>query len=237
MDVDDRRGDPARMRHAGSFRILLLLLAASLAARTAAAQTAIALPDATGNLTAPDGWTVLSAGDLDAMTRASDPQDGPALAALLAVIGDIKAAGRTQANLVMHRPGSAAGQIRILDAYSAPTPVTAAELHTAASIEQIRNTFEEHLSRTATKVVFHGESRPELFAVGSLALTFRLDLPSATLHKQLIVVPAGDRLQYFEATFAPDDLDAATAIAGVLRTFDGAREPVDDDIVRKMLLG
>jgi hypothetical protein len=53
---------------------------------------------------------------------------------------------------------------------------------------------------------------------------------------EYVMVPAGERLQYFELAFLPEDLDALTAVHGVIGTFDGAREP-DDDTTRNMILG
>jgi hypothetical protein len=37
-------------------------------------------------------------------------------------------------------------------------------------------------------------------------------------------VPAGDRIQFFEATFFGGDVDARGEIETLLRTFDGAKE-------------
>ena len=49
-------------------------------------------------------------------------------------------------------------------------------------------------------------------------------------------MPAGARLQYFEATYANADADAPAAIDALLTTFDGAEETADTTL-RNMLVG
>jgi len=211
-----------------------LLLLTLLFATPLATQTRVSLPYDTGDLTAPDSWTILGAEELEEAERPSDPEDEPASTILLGSIESLQQKDRTEDNLLLHQPGSTDGQIRIINAYSADVTASSADLQSEATTQRVRDAMEDALAGPGLEIVFHGRSEPALFPVGCLGLTWRLEDEHATIHKQLIIVPAGNRLQYFEIIFAPDDLDAQIVMHEVIRTFDGARE---DDTLRQMLIG
>ena len=213
-----------------------LALATALAAALPA-QVATPLPHATGHLTVPATWSVLTAADLAAEARPTDPKGEPGLTVLLGTIAELRTGKRENDNLLLHQPGTAPGQLRIVDAYSDAAAVRSVELQSRDAVERMSRTFQEHIAVPGANVVFHGQSTPPLFGVGCVALLYRVDLPQGSVHRQLYAVPAGERLQYFETSYSAEDLDAPLAIAALLQTFDGAAEPPNDDVLRNMILG
>ncbi|MCA8948855.1 MAG: hypothetical protein KDE27_05090 [Planctomycetes bacterium] len=220
---------------AARFKLLATLLAAATA--TLRAQTEVALPEGTGHLKVPAGWTILGKQEIAAEQRASDPTAEPAATLVTGIVGALRDRGRTEQNVVLHQPGNAPGKVRTINAYSAAVAATAADLQSGRAIEEMKSALLRELAGPSVEVAYLGDDRPQLFPIGCVALTFRLTIGEHELRNRLVVVPAGKRLQYFESLFAADDLDAPTAIDEVLSTFDGAKEPVKDDTLTKMLIG
>lgn len=218
-------------------RLARLVVSAVLIMAALAAQAPITLPNSTGTLTASSQWVALGQAELEAPARATDPSGEPARLLLLGSIEALRRDGRTTENVLLHMPGSQPGQIRLLNAYSAEIATTSAELQSQERVEQIRNAVEAVLAQPGMQVVYHGQSTPPLFDVGCLQLTFRVDTQNGALFDQFVIVPAGERLQYFETKYAADDLDASVAIAALVQTFDGAAEAPEDNLVQLMLFG
>jgi len=237
VDAAPRPGHPEPMRIAGSLLPLVLaFVTCTLVAQDPPKRT-VTLPHGAGMLEVPTGWTVLGAAELAAETRESDPAEDPARLLITSLVQQLQQDQRTNDNVLMHGPGATAGQARTISAYSAERPTTSEELQRPETLAQIRRAFEEGMAPPGVSVAFLGEDQPDVFAIGSISITFRWTVPVGTLHKQIYIVPAGQRLQYFETDFWPDDLDAPTAIANILRTFDGAGETEGSDTLTKMLIG
>ncbi|MFO1077470.1 MAG: hypothetical protein U1E73_07065 [Planctomycetota bacterium] len=196
------------------FALALALAAAALLP----AQTPIALPNGTGNLTAPAGWAVA-----DAATRAA-----------------IDGAPHVRAeadDVVLVEAGAGPERRRTIRAYSIDLQTTAADLQTDRAIEALSSEQNRALVADGVTVVYVGNRKWNQFATGGVSLTFTVTAGGATRQHEVFVVPAGERLQYFETVFAKDDLDAPIAIARVLGTFDGAREAAKNHVLELMLVG
>lgn len=201
---------------------LLCFLPLQLAA--AAAAQDIALPQGTGHLTPGPGWVTLDAGAIAATDRPSDPRDEPAKSLFLTTLTALQQPERKGQHVLLHAPGDTPGSLRLVNAYSAGGSATSAALQSEATANGMRDTLLATLRTEGQEVRFDGLDHPDLFAIGSLRLRFTLTHGSASRQLHYHVVPAGARLQYFEAMLQPDDAGAEAAVSAVLRTFDGARE-------------
>lgn len=197
------------------------------------------LPHATGTLAVLPGWNALAGADLKAAADAAAPtptpdaDTGPAL--LHQTIATLRKEQRLDEHSLLHAGGTPGSTLRLVDAFSAEGSVRSSDLQTPAAIEAIRAALQTHLSSPGVTVQFLGHESPKLFATGSIALAFSLTSTLGTLRLVQHVVPAGERIQYFETTCFDNDVDAAGEFDAVLRTFDGAKEP--DGTLRNMLLG
>lgn len=233
---------------------LLLLTATAFAGRTVAQETspppqsgktAVSLPGETGKVHVVPSWIVLTAADLLLASRPSDPAADPARGLVAGIAAELKQRERTRDNLVLHQPGMAAGQVRVINAYSQPAEVTSAQLLDRDRVDELRRNFETSYTQQdgVNLVRLSDDQTAKLFAIDALALRWRIERADAsgTATPQWILevhaVPADDRLQFFEVFYHPDDMDGRSAIEAVLQTFDGAAEPADDSTLRGMLVG
>lgn len=192
------------------------------------------LPGGTGRLVPPAGWTALPASELAAPTRSSDPTAEPARTTLLALIGELQQQQRTGEHVLLHQLG-AGDALRNINAWSMPGSAIGAQLMQADTVTQVREALTTTLAAGGAKVEFVGHDDPKLFA-HSLRLRFALQQGERRWLLQHHVVPAGDRLQYFETVSMPGDGGAEDAFAAVLRTFDGARDGTPPSTLIYMVL-
>ncbi|MCR9245593.1 MAG: hypothetical protein NXI31_11215 [bacterium] len=216
-------------------RLGIALLCLALPA-LATAQTEVVLPDEVGKLTASNDWTVVTGSDLAATERPTDPTAEPARSLVQGMARLLTQSGRTERNVLLHAPGMAPGQVRTINSYSDAIATTSAELAHPDQINRIQRAYEEVIAKPDQKIVRLGDGETDLFAIPGVAMKFRLEYPERQVITELHVVPAGPRLKYFEASYSVDDLDAPTAVAALLRSFDGARED-EDNTLRNMVLG
>jgi hypothetical protein len=196
----------------------------------------VSLPGRTGKLTPPGGWTVLSANELAAPSRAGDPAAEPARTMLTAMIGELQQRQRTAEHVVLHQLGTG-DALRSINAWSIPGSATSSALQQADAVTQVREALTTAMAAGGAKVEFVGHDDPKLFGNGSLRLRFALQQGDRRWLLQHHVVPAGDRLQYFETVAMPGDGGADDAFAAVLRTFDGARDGTAPSTLTNMVLG
>ncbi|MCU0865579.1 MAG: hypothetical protein MUC36_17475 [Planctomycetes bacterium] len=196
----------------------------------------VQLPGATGKLVPAAGWTVLQANELAAPSRASDPAAEPARTMLLAMVGELQQQKRTAEHVLLHQLG-AGDALRCINAWSVPGSATAKALLQADAVAQVREAMLTSLAAAGAKVAFAGHDDPKLFGNGSLRLRFSLQQGERHWLLQHHVVPAGDRVQYFETVALPGDAGAADAFAAVLRTFDGAVDGTPPSTLTNMVLG
>ncbi|MBM4061130.1 MAG: hypothetical protein FJ265_08550 [Planctomycetes bacterium] len=217
----------------------LLLRAAGAVLLTAAclAQARVPLPHGTGTLALPPGWTALGGPDFASEHRAGDPAEEPAKSLLAAAIASVRQQRREQEHVLLHAAGSSPGRLRLVGAWSEHAQASSAALNSAEQLAEYRRTFTARLEQAGRQVEFLDGGPCELFAVRGIALRF--GVTSAHLHwtETFHVVPAGERLQCFDTIADAADQDARPAIEAVLRTFDGAREPGADPLLRAMLIG
>jgi hypothetical protein len=229
--VDARLG----ARHAAAMHALVMTFACLCSFALLPAQQ-VPLPGATGRLLPPAGWTVLRASDLATPTRASDPTAEPARTMLAAMIGELQQRQRTAEHVVLYQLG-AGDALRSINAWSMAGSATTAKLQQADAVTQVREALTTAMAAGGAKVEFVGHDDPQLFANGSLRLRFSLQQGDRRWLLQHHVVPAGDRLQYFETVAMPGDGGADDAFAAVLRTFDGARDGTAPSTLTNMVLG
>ena len=185
----------------------------------------VVLPGATGGVSPPAGWTVLRQGELDAATRATDPKDEPARARLLSLVTELQRAQLTDAQIVMHQQAPTASSLRLVQAYSAAVEASSAELLDDEAIDRVRDVLEPALAEGGAEVTFDGHARCDLWSVAGARLTFTVRRDGRELQHDHYLVPAGERLQYFDCTYARQDAGGRDACERVLATFDGAGEP------------
>ena len=200
----------------------LLAAAIALLTATGAAQRVV-LPGATGGITPAPGWTVLRKAELDAATRPTDPASEPGRTLLMAAIAELRQNNLTDEQILLHQQGSAAGQLRLVQAYSAEGGATTDELLTESAIQNVRDVLEPALATGGT-VAFVGSERLELLQPAAVRLAFTLDGGALQLQHDHVLIPAGERLQYFDCTFDRADVGAREALEALIGTFDGARE-------------
>lgn len=184
----------------------------------------VVLPNATGGVTPATGWTVLREAELAVPERASDPAAQPARARLMAIVNELQTAQRTDKNVVFHQPGKNDGELRTVNAYSAEGSASSAELQGEEAVASMRDALEPVLGNGGAKVEWVGSKPCELFDVGGVQLTFVLTAADLKADHNMYVVPAGDRIQYFECVTDADDVDAVAACEQLISTFDGAKE-------------
>ena len=201
------------------------------------AQDRIALPNKSGTLARLPGWTVLTGAELTAASRPTDPTAEPARTMLKGMIDVLREKKREAEHVLLHSPGTAAGSVRIVNAYSAGYSVASADLQKPEVAAGLRKELETNLAAPGVKVTFAGSGSSQLFAVGGIVLSFELSLADVAWHDVLHAVPAGDRIQFFEAAFLGADVDARGEIEALLRTFDGALEGRSVDFWRATLIG
>ncbi|HEX5053122.1 MAG TPA: hypothetical protein VFZ65_15210 [Planctomycetota bacterium] len=211
---------------------LLPLLTASLLA-----QAPVPLPGGTGTLTPAPAWTVLHTAELAASGRDTDPTAEPGATLLRTAITEVQAQQRTEQHVFFHAPGAVPGSLRLVDAFSSAGGAGTDDLVTAARADTIRKVLEPTLAAPGAKVTYLGHADADLYHVPSLVLRFEVARGDVRWQLQHHVVPAGERVQYFETWHLAGDTDAPAAIAALLATFDGAREQPGDPILRNMLIG
>jgi hypothetical protein len=196
-----------------------LVLAGSLAAQ------GVALPNGTGQIAPAAEWTVLQQAELELEERATDPTPERSLATVLAVIKELRAEERTAQHLLLHRQGSNKEALQLINCYSADVAESSSTLLSKVAVEKIRDAMIEALSTNEWKVVCSGFETSQLWPVPSLLLHFEHESSTTPWRLDTYIVPAGDRLQYFECQFLAGDTAAQSNIEDVLATFDGPKEP------------
>ena len=208
-----------------------------LTALSAPAQRVV-LPDGTGAVSPTNAWTTLRTADLQKAERPGDPTAQSARKRLMATIAELRGAQRLAQHALFHSPGPNDG-LRIVNAYSADTNVTAANLTTADNIRTMLRTLADQLGEGhATRSVEAIAGEPtELFAVPGVRMAYRVQDDGVTTLLDVYAVPAGSRLQYFESSYDQRDTGARAAAEQLLGTFDGATEADFDPTLGGMILG
>jgi len=202
------------------------------------AQERIVLPNECGTLARLPGWTALAGADLTAATRPTDPVGEPARSILAGAIALLRERQQEADHVLLHSPGTAPGALRFVNAYSAGYSITSADLNKPEVTTVLQKELTASLTSPGVTVTFAGSKvQQQLFPVGTLSLSFELATADRKWHVEHHVVPAGERIQYFEATFLDGDVDARGEIETLLRTFDGAREGRSVDFWRATLIG
>lgn len=196
----------------------------------------IVLPDATGALSPGADWVVLRTAELERPSRSTDPTAEPARTLLLQTIAELRRAGRLREHALFHQPGGSAGTLRLVNAWSAAGGATAAELAEPDRVAAMRAALEPELQQGGAEVRYLGDGGAGLFAVGSAMLRFAVRRDGSDWVLRHHAVPAGERLQYFDAIWSDGDPGGEAAVDDLLRTFDGAREGSGDPVLRNMLL-
>jgi len=183
----------------------------------------VVLPGATGGVQPTAEWTVLRKAELDAAERPSDPQAEPARSLLLTTIADLKQNGLTEQHILIHQPGSEAGMLRLVHAYSADGGATSDELLADSAVQGMRDVLEPELAKGDKKVTFVGKQADERFQPAGALLQFTSEGDGQQQRHEHVIVPAGERLQYFDCTSDARDEAAQAQFDALLQTFDGAR--------------
>jgi hypothetical protein len=216
---------------------ILVVLTATLACTAhLAAQRPVPLPHGSGALVAPADWTVLGAADLAAPQRVSDPTDEPARTLLLTMLAELQSRSQTADHLVLHAKGKRPGDLRSVNCYGTAARATTADLQQESTVRTMQEAYVAETTKAGSAVTFLGHDDPRLFPTGSLRLRFESRHGDSRNDVHLHVVPAGERVQYFEVMAAREDTEGLAAIESVLRTFDGAKE-AKNDITRTLILG
>jgi hypothetical protein len=213
-------------------RMLRLLptagLLALLVAVRAPTQERLPLPNGTGSLQKLPGWTTAAVPDATVE---------PARTMLAAVQDKLRSSQSPDDHTLAHAVGSKSGELRLVHCFSTPGPLTREALLAPAFAEQLRAEVERNLAGPGTTVRFVGGRQPTLFGINSLAVAFEVERGGHALHVEHHLVPAGQRVQNFEAAWCATDVDGRGEIEALLRTFDGAREGREDRTLQTMLLG
>lgn len=200
------------------------LLSVLLSALGAQEPARIALPHDTGTLAALPGWTALGRDELRAPGRASDPAEAPARSMLADAVAALRERGREAESLLLHAPGTAPGQLRLVNAHSAAARIAATDLADGESVATLAKSYRATLDRPGVTVEDAGGGPAALWDPPGVAVHFRLAGEASRWHAALYAVPAGDRVQYFETTWSDGDVDGRGELETLLRTFDGARQ-------------
>jgi len=195
----------------------------------------VVLPEATGEIMPGSEWTVLRAAELAQVERATDPENEIARAMLLTTVAELRDQNRTEQNVLLHRLGKEANQLQLVQCYSQDTRVTSEELLGESAVEKIRDNVISELSTLELPLTCTGTETSQTWAVPALLLHFEYGGTQPARRMDLHVVPAGNRLQYFETHYLAGDLTAVQATEDVLGTFNGAKEP--DGRVSNLLIG
>lgn len=222
-------GAVARGVRAHALCLLLPLLAAA-----SPGQNRIPLPQGTGSINCPAGWLCMLGSDL---VDGKSPLEAPP--PWLTVLQHERASLAKEAAAADHRLcfTIATSGLRLLHAYSAEGPATAAGLQAESAVAAMQQALATHLDGPDAKATFVAAEPASLFAVGGIALRFTRVIAGQPLQFVHYAVPAGDRVQYFETLWSENDTEAPAAFAAILRSFDGAREPAEDKTLQHMLLG
>lgn len=218
---------------------ILTLVAVSSPGTAQEPPAAVALAEHVGNLHPGPEWTVLRGEAIAAASRPTDPQEEPARSLLVSICNTLAARQRTDRHVLLHQLGMRPNQVRILNAYSEPVAIKAADLLSPESVAKFRADFEKGLASPESRLEFVGERTPELFAeTKCLSLSFRTSANGETFCLDYYFVPSGPRLLYFEVVSLPGDAEARTAAEAVLRTFDGATDPGEaSSLLKSMTIG
>tara|TARA_R110002072_G_scaffold4174_9_gene29645 strand:- start:32680 stop:33393 length:714 start_codon:yes stop_codon:yes gene_type:complete len=195
----------------------------------------VTLPNGTGQIVPPAGWTVLQQAELEMQERATDPTAPNSRAVVLTAVEELRKNQRTARNVLLHRQGPGDDALQLINCYSADVSASSEELLGKEAVEQIRDAIIEQMSTDQLKVQCTGYETSQLWAVPSLVMHFKHDDASSPWQMDMQIVPAGDHLQYFECQFTVTDTTARQNIQDVLATFDGAKEP--DSRVSNLLIG
>ena len=196
-----------------------LILASSLTAQ------GVALPNGTGQIAPTAEWTVLQQAELELEQRTTDPSPESSLATVLAVISELRTEERSSEHVLLHRQGSDDKALQLINCYSADVAETSSTLLSQTAVEKTRDSMIAALSNKERKVICSGFETSQMWTVPSLLLHFEDESSAKPWRLDAYIVPAGDRLQYFECQFMANDTAAQGNIENVLATFDGAKEP------------
>lgn len=219
---------------ARGLRAHALCLLVALLAAVSPGQNRTALPQGTGSIDCPTGWLSMLGSDfVDEKTTLEVPPPW------LAVLQHERASLGKEGAAADHRLcfTIAPAGLRLLHAYSAEGPATAAGLQAETAVAAMQKALTTHLDGPDAKATFVAAEPVTLFAVGGVALRFARVIAGQAMQFVHYAVPAGDRVQYFETLWSEGDTEAPAAFAAILRSFDGAREPAEDKTLQQMLLG
>src|SRR5690606_893110 len=172
----------------------------------------VVLPEATGELMPGAEWTVLRAAEMAQPERATDPQGKVARRMIQATVAELQAKERSEQHLLLHRIGTDPDDLQLIHCYSADVRAASSELLKDAAIEQIRDASTTELSSADLPVICTGSETSELWPVPSLLLHFQHEDSESPWRMDMQIVPAGDRLQYFETQYMAGDV---TAVANI----------------------
>jgi len=185
----------------------------------------VALPDSTSAIEPGAAWTVLGQAELDADSRASDPATEPARAMLLDIIATLREQAVTSSHLLLHSEGNSPVALRLAHTYAAEGGATINELLTDASVRGCRDVLEPALAAGGREVTWIGATRQRSANVDYARLSFTIKGGGMQLAHDHCIVPAGDRLRYFDCTFDEGDDTARSAFGSLIETFDGSSPP------------
>ena len=205
--------------------IRLLFLIACLAMTCSCPGQRVVLPGGTGGVTPSESWVVLRGTELEADERATDPSSEPARSRLMATIRSLRRDRLTDQHLLLHSEAGSGERrtTRLIQAYSAPGGATAGELR--GRTDSIREVLERELSAGGDEATFSRSGLSSTFDEGAVELLFELDGDGRALTHAHFLVPAGERIQYFDASWDREDAGGEEAVRALLATFDGRADP------------
>lgn len=201
------------------------LTVAPLLLASPATSQQVELPFGTGNLSVPAGWAVLGSQELGAETRESDPSDGVSSQQLLGLIEDLRANKRADQHVVLHRSSGSEDRLQMINCYSSDNSPTSAELTDEAAADKMCSALAKAIGGPDLLIDCTGHEVCDLFAIKGLRMHFAIKDSDSKWRMDVLAIPSGDRLQYFESQYLADDGQALGDIEAVLKSYDGAREP------------
>ncbi|MFK7742730.1 MAG: hypothetical protein AB8H80_20625 [Planctomycetota bacterium] len=224
------------------------LLAAPPAPAQAPSPGSTPLPNGTGNVIASSEWTILRGSQLGESERASDPANERARLLLQQSLAELRsdapapeaansestedasaaAAVDDSSHVLLYRMGASDSQLRIVHAYSDAVEADFEAIAAPDSIQRMRDALLDALQQQDDTTANYLGATTATFADNEQPVTLlQLQTTRGEIRRLLdvYVVPAGERLQYFEASYDADDADGAASCAQLIGTFDGMREP------------